>query len=72
MQNSTTNQPRYLGLGTLLGAAAAFIAGGVIMARKRRPDAYLRQNGEAAGHCASSIQKHDEKVFREEVASANS
>ena len=53
-----------------VGAAIALIAGAVVLNRKECLSEYLRQSGEGAGNTKSSIQHHDEKMFRDEVSSA--
>ena len=72
MERLRNDQYRALGLGALLGAAAAFVTGALMMGRKHRIAGYLHQSGEGAGDCPTEIQAHDAKIFREEVAAANS
>ena len=70
MERLNNDQYRSLGLGAILGAAAAFVIGALMMGRKHRIPGYLHQSGEGAGESESSIHKHDEKMFREELATA--
>jgi len=59
-------------IGTLIGAGAVGIAVLLMMGRKHRIPGYLHQSGEGAGNTRSSVLEHDEKIFREELANANS
>ena len=70
MERLNNDQYRSLGLGAILGATAAFIFGALMMGRKHRVPGYLHQSVEGAGETPGSIAKHDEKVFREELATS--
>ncbi|MEO8097741.1 MAG: hypothetical protein ABI811_08560 [Acidobacteriota bacterium] len=77
MKNSTNNNQQQVGflvLGALFGIAAALISSkpllNLIQGCKRDSDVkdYLGQSGEGSGKSAKAIQKHDEKMFEEEIA----
>ena len=70
MRKLSTTSYQSLGIGALLGAAVAFIASAVIISRKDQLSEYLRQSGEGAGDTEDSIQRHDAKMFKDEVSSA--
>jgi hypothetical protein len=72
MGHLNNNQYRALGLGAILGAATAFVAGALIMGRKHRIPGYLHQSAEGAGDSPNSIQEHDAKVFRGDLVTAKS
>ncbi len=59
-------------LGAALGAVATVAVGLLMMGRQHRIPGYLHQSGEGAGTTESSIQQHDEEMFRDEIARANS